>query len=50
MGLSNTIWKLGFTRAFDGTVDGYTENSKCIEFTMYLLSFFVEIKKKKKKK
>ena len=45
MGLSNIILKLGFIRAFDGTVNGYKENSKCIEFTMYLLSFFVKIKK-----
>ena len=45
MGLSNIILKLGFRRAFDGTVNGNTENSKCIEFTMNLLSFIVEIKK-----
>ena len=44
MGLSNIIWKLGFTRVFDGMVNGYTENSKCIKFIVYLLSFFVEIK------
>ena len=46
MGLSISILKLGLTRTFDWTVNGYTENSKCIEFTMYLLSFFVEIKKR----
>ena len=40
MGLSNVILKLGFRRAFDGTVNGDTENSMCIEFAMYLLSFF----------
>ena len=41
MKLSNVIWKLGFRGAFDETVNGTTENSKCIEFTMYLLSFFM---------
>ena len=46
MGLSNIILKLGFRRAFDRTVNGNIEKSKCIEVTMYLLSLFVEIKKK----
>ena len=45
MGLSNVILKLGFRRTFDGTVNGKTENSTCIEFAMYLLSNFMEIKK-----
>ena len=45
MGLPNVILKLGFRSAFDGAVNVNTENSKCIEFTMYLLSFLVEIKK-----
>ena len=40
MGLSNVIWKFGLSRAFDGTVNGNTENRKYIEFTRYLLSFF----------
>ena len=40
MGLFNVNLKLGFRRAFDDMVNGNTENSKCIEFTMYLLSFF----------
>ena len=42
--LSNVILKLGFRHIFDGKVDGDTENRMCIEFAMYLLSFFVEIK------
>ena len=46
MGLFNIILKLTFRRAFNLTVNGNTENSKFIEFTMYLLSFFVEIQKK----
>ena len=45
MGLSNIILKWAFRRAFDGTTNGNTENSKCIKFTIYLLSFVVEIKK-----
>ena len=45
--LCNVILKLGFRRAFDGTVNGDTENSMCTEFAMYVLSFFVEINKKK---
>ena len=45
MGLSNIILKFGLRRAFDGTVNGNTENSKCIEFSMYLLSFFLKSKK-----
>ena len=45
MGLSNVILKLGLRRTFDGTVNGDSENSMCIEFVIYLLSFFVEIKK-----
>ena len=45
MGLFNIILKLTFRRAFNLTVNGNTENSKFIEFTMYLLSFFVEIPK-----
>ena len=40
MGLSNVILKLGFRPAFDKTVNDDTENSMCIEFVMYLLSFF----------
>ena len=44
-GLPNVILKLGFRSAFDGAVKVNTENSKCIELTMYLLSFLVEIKK-----
>ena len=39
MGLSNVILKLGFRRDFDGTVNGNTENSKSIDFTVYLLFF-----------
>ena len=39
MGLSNVIWKLGFRRAFDGTLNGNTQNRKSIEFTIYLLFF-----------
>ena len=45
MRLSNVILKLGFRHAFDGIVNGDTENSMYIEFAMYLLSFFMEIKK-----
>ena len=43
--LSNVILKLGFRRAFDGTVLVIKKNSMCIEFAMYLLSFSVEIEK-----
>ena len=46
MGLSNIILKLGFRRTFDGTVNVNRENNMCIELTIYLVSFFVEIKKK----
>ena len=35
----------GMVVPFDGTVNGDTKYSMCIEFAMYLLSFFVEIKK-----
>ena len=45
MGMFSVILKLGFRRVFDGTVNGNAENSKCIELTMYLLSFIMEIKK-----
>ena len=38
--LSNVILKLGFRRTFDGTVNGDTENSMCIEFALYLVFFF----------
>ena len=44
--MSNVILRLGFRRAFHGTVNGDTNYSMCIEFAMYLLSFIVEIKKK----
>ena len=49
MGLCNVIKKLGFRRAFDGTVNGITENSKCIEFTMciIILAFFFRGNQKK---
>ena len=45
MGLQNVIMKLVFRRAFHGMVNNNTENSKCIEFTLYVLSFSMEIKK-----
>ena len=49
-----SFWKLGFRRAFDGTVNGDTEKGMCIEIAMYLLSFFFSFllfswKSKKKK-
>ena len=43
MGLSKVIFKLEFRRAFDGTVNGDKENRNCVEFTIYLLSFFEEM-------
>ena len=43
--LSNVILKLGFRSEFDGSVYGDTENTLFIEFAMYLLSFFGEMKK-----
>ena len=43
MRLFDIILKLGFSRAFEGTVNGNTENSKYVEFTSTF--FFVEIKK-----
>ena len=45
MELSNVIFKLGFSRAFDEAVNGDTENSIRTDIAVYLLSFFVEIKK-----
>ena len=43
--LSNVMLKFGFRRACGGTVNGDAKNSVGREFAMYLLSFFVEIKK-----
>ena len=43
--VSNVILKFGFTRAFGATVVGDAKNIMYGEFAMYLLSFFVEIKK-----
>ena len=43
--VSNVILKFGFTRAFGATVNGDAKNIVYREFAMYLLSFFVEIKK-----
>ena len=43
--VSNVILKFGFTRAFGAMVDGDAKNIMYREFAMYLLSFFVEIKK-----
>ena len=43
--VSNVILKFGFTRAFGATVQGDAKNIMYREFAMYLLSFFVEIKK-----
>ena len=44
--LSNVIYKIGFSRAFDETVNGDTEKASALNTAVYLLSFFVEIKKK----
>ena len=38
--LSDDIFKLGFSRAFDETVDGDTENSMCTEYCLVLAFFF----------
>ena len=43
--LCNVILKFGFTRAVGGTVNGDAKNIVYRVFAMYLLSFFVEIKK-----
>ena len=44
MKLSNVIFKLVISRAFDETVNRDTENSICIEYCRVdLLPFFVEI-------
>ena len=43
--VSNVILRFEFTRAFGATVDGDAKNIMYREFAMYLLSFFVEIKK-----
>ena len=43
--VSNVILKFGFTRAFGATVNGDAKIIMYREFAMYLLSFFVEIKK-----
>ena len=43
--VSKVILKFGFTRVFGATVDGDAKNIMYREFAMYLLSFFVEIKK-----
>ena len=47
MWLSNVILKLGFRRAFDGTVNGKTENSMCITKICHKLAFFFSWKSKK---
>ena len=39
--MSNIIFKLEFSRAFDEIVNGDTENSMYIDIAVYLLSFFV---------
>ena len=38
--LSNVIFKLGFSRAFDEAVNGDTENSICTEYCHVLAFFF----------
>ena len=43
--VSNFILKFGFKRAFGATVKGDAKNIMYREFAMYLLSFYVEIKK-----
>ena len=43
----NIIFKLGFSRAFDETVNVDTENSMCTEYCRRVLAFFFRGNQKK---